>query len=214
MIDQIACLRMRMESVTRIVFALMKLGMLVAVLLGALVGCDEGEPATSEALQLKDGKHFIDVSERAWEGITRVWYYRPPSAREPLRVVMVIHGSGRNGEDYLDSWVPLADENRLLVVAPEFGEERLIGFVGSLSSAGVEWRFTTGNVVSWFGRDVAEDHWYFTSIERLFDAFLQSDPHLLDRYVLFGHSAGGQFVHRMVMFKPNARFNLHPASVV
>lgn len=94
------------------------------------------------------------------------------------------------------------------MIAPEFSDEQLIGFVGSLSGWGFEYRYSTGNVVSWFSRDLPEKDWYFTSVDHLFDAFLRSDPQLLNRYILFGHSAGGQFVHRMAMFKPDARFDL------
>ncbi|MEX2530562.1 MAG: hypothetical protein WD960_07305 [Gemmatimonadota bacterium] len=177
-----------------------------------VVGCSTTETTYSGALTIAEGKNVFETDEFGWEGIDRVWYYRPSTSEDSLRLVMVLHGMGRNGEDYLDSWIPYADENQLLVVAPEFSDERPIGFVGSLSDGGFEYRYSTGNVVSWFSRDLPEKDWYFTSVEHLFDAFLRSDPHVANRYVLFGHSAGGQFVHRMAMFKPDARFDLAVAA--
>jgi pimeloyl-ACP methyl ester carboxylesterase len=153
-------------------------------------------------LTLRDGKHVLDVEDRCWGGISRVWTYRPAGAISP-RVVMVIHGAGRNAEDYLDSWVDIADEHQLFVVAPEFPDYNAIRVNGEW-----EWRFNTGNVVGWFGWDVDHDDWYFESIEHLFRTIRRSDPRVQERYVLFGHSAGGQFVHRMVMFLPEARFDL------
>lgn len=173
-----------------------------------VTGCSSNDSAYSGTITVSEGKNVIETDEYDWAGINRVWYYRPSAPEDSLRLVMVLHGMGRNGEDYLDSWIPYADENKLLVVAPEFSDERLIGFVGSLSGWGFEYRYSTGNVVSCFSRDLPEKDWYFTSVERLFDAFLRSESQLLNRYLLFGHSAGGQFVHRMVLFKPNARFDL------
>ena len=172
------------------------------------VGCATNEKPYSGTITISEGKNVFEASEFGWAGINRVWYYRPSAPKDSLRLVMVLHGMGRNGEDYLDSWIPYAEENNLMVVAPEFSDEQLIGFVGSLSDGGFEYRYSTGNVVSWFSRDLSEKEWYFTSVEHLFDAFLRSDSQLMNRYVLYGHSAGGQFVHRMAMFKPDARFDL------
>jgi pimeloyl-ACP methyl ester carboxylesterase len=173
-----------------------------------VIGCSTNDSVYSGTIKVSEGKNVIETNKFEWAGINRVWYYRPSTSEDSLRLVMVLHGMGRNGEDYLDSWIPYADENQLLVVAPEFSDEQPIGFVGSLSGGGFEYRYSTGNVVTWFSRDLPEKDWYFTSVDNLFDTFLRSDSQLLNRYVLFGHSAGGQFVHRMVMFKPNARFDL------
>jgi poly(3-hydroxybutyrate) depolymerase len=176
-------------------------GHFVALLAAASVvgGCGAASPAP---LELDAGVHVLEAAGRGWEGISRVWYFKP-AGDQPLRVVMVIHGAGRNAEDYLDSWVELAEERRLLIVAPEFGEERAIRIGGEW-----EWRFNTGNVVSWFGLSVDRDEWYFESVERLFDSMRRAGGDVLDRYVLFGHSAGGQFVHRMVLFQPEVHFDL------
>lgn len=173
-----------------------------------IIGCSTNDSVYSGTIKVSEGKNVIETNEYNWTGINRVWYYRPSTSEDSLRLIMVLHGMGRNGEDYLDSWIPYADENQLFVIAPEFSDEQPIGFVGSLSGWGFEYRYSTGNVVSWFSRDLPEKDWYFTSVDHLFDAFLRSDPQLLNRYILFGHSAGGQFVHRMAMFKPDARFDL------
>jgi hypothetical protein len=43
-------------------------------------------------------------------------------------------------------------------------------------------------------------------IERLFEQAKQTFDQRADGYYLYGHSAGGQFVHRMVLLLPDARF--------
>ncbi|MDR9417404.1 hypothetical protein [Gracilimonas sp.] len=180
------------------------------IIVGILLwgSCDTDEPTHTDTIEVSGGKNMFETSGSELSGINRVWYYRPSTVGDSLRLVMVLHGMGRNGEDYLDSWIPFADENRFLVVAPEFSDEQIIGFVGSLSTGGFEYRYATGNVVSWFSWNLPEKDWYFSSVEQLFDTFRRSDSRVMDRYVLFGHSAGGQFVHRMVLFNPDARFDL------
>lgn len=173
-----------------------------------LIGCNKDQPTPAETIEVSSGKNMFETSGSESAGMNRVWYYLPPTVNDSLRLVMVLHGMGRNGEDYLDSWIRFADENQFLVVAPEFSDEQIIGFVGSLSTGGFEYRYSTGNVVSWFSRDLPEKNWYFRSVEQLFDTFRRSDSRVMGRYVLFGHSAGGQFVHRMVLFNPDARFDL------
>ena len=42
--------------------------------------------------------------------------------------------------------------------------------------------------------------WAFGIVERLFDLLLAQGITTWQRYGLFGHSAGGQFVHRMLSF--------------
>ncbi len=95
----------------------------------------------------------------------------------------------------------------MLVIAPEFGKEEFVRL-----NSRWEWKYNTGNIVSWFGRDRREAGWYFEAVEQLFDAFRTSASSVMGYYVLFGHSAGGQFIHRMILFLPDARFALSIAA--
>jgi hypothetical protein len=133
----------------------------VAVLLLTFgFGCAGDRGENPAPLELEDGKNVFEAADHSWTGISRVWYYRP-SSEKALRVLMVIHGAGRNAEDYLDSWIEIAENQRLLVLAPEFSKKRAIRIGGAW-----EWRFNTGNVVSWYGQDVAQEKWYFESVVR------------------------------------------------
>lgn len=176
---------------------------LFSALLAAGLGCAGGGEVNLAPLEFDEGKQVLAAGDRGWNGISRVWYFKPPSVQSKLRVLIVIHGAGRNAEDYLDSWIEIAEEEELFVVAPEFSDERAIRVGGEW-----EWRFNTGNVVSWFGSPVDPQDWYFESIERLFASIRASDVRVMDEYVLFGHSAGGQFVHRMVLLQPEGHFTL------
>ncbi len=48
--------------------------------------------------------------------------------------------------------------------------------------------------------------WTFTVLETIFDEVRRRTQAKEKNYLLYGHSAGGQFVHRMAMFYPAARF--------
>ena len=52
-----------------------------------------------------------------------------------------------------------------------------------------------------------ENEWSFSIIEPLFDSVKSSLSLESEKYNLFGFSAGAQFVHRFIQFKPDARFD-------
>ncbi len=125
----------------------------------------------------------------------QVWTYRPAGYRADSPVVFVMHGTLRNGETYREPWLPLADRHGCLVVVPEFSTKHYPGTR----------LYHFGNVRTAEGEPVAEAKWTFSAVEHLFDHIKKETKSTRASYYLFGHSAGGQFVHRMVLFKPNLR---------
>jgi hypothetical protein len=106
-----------------------------------------------------------------------------------------MHGVGRDGERYLEDWMPLARENKFLVVVPEFSKEQFPG----------EQAYNSGNTVDKQGRPLPREQWSFSVIEPVFDAVKARTGNRTERYRLYGHSAGAQFVQRFVYFVPTAR---------
>ena len=126
----------------------------------------------------------------------RVWTYRPAAWTPGDPVVFVMHGMGRNAEEYLDAWVGAAEQRRMLLVAPEF-DNPLSNYVTR--------DYQEGNVRAVDGALNREEEWAFTVIENIFDRLQADNAWAIPAYDIFGHSAGGQFVQRMVMLKPEAR---------
>ena len=93
-----------------------------------------------------------------------------------------MHGANRNADDYRDNWIALAEHYGLRVYAPEFTQD---AFPGAAS-------YNLGGV----GRDGPSS---YAAIEPLFTAITQRGA--ASGYVLFGHSAGAQFVHRALLFE-------------
>ena len=124
-----------------------------------------------------------------------VWMFVPTGADAQTPVVFVMHGVARDGERYLTDWIPLAQEKNFLLVVPEFSKEQFVGVEG----------YIYGNTVDKAGHALPPDQWSFSVIEPVFDAVKARTGNKSDRYRLYGHSAGAQFVQRFVYFVPAAR---------
>lgn len=124
----------------------------------------------------------------------QVWTYRPKGFGPDSPILFVMHGTLRNGETYREPWMPLADRHQCLVVVPEFPANHYPYNAYHL-----------GNVRSSDGQPIDESKWTFSAIEHLFDHIKAETGSRREQYYVFGHSAGAQFVHRMVLFKPNLR---------
>jgi poly(3-hydroxybutyrate) depolymerase len=126
----------------------------------------------------------------------RVWYFRSAATPADAPVLFVMHGVGRNAEEYLDDWIELATQKQFLVVVPEFSKAEFPG----------EEAYNSGNMFDKTGHPTPRERWSYSMIEPLFDALEPQLGHHRKDYMLFGHSAGAQFVHRFVYFMPEARY--------
>src|ERR1700731_4449597 len=115
---------------------------------------------------------------------------RPRDYHVGTPVLFVHHGVGRNGKDYRDYWLNLVDNAGILAISIEFPEA---SFPEHL------W-YHFGNLHDRDGAPNRREEWTFGIDERLFDLLRTQGVTTRQRYKLFGHSAGGQFVHRMVSF--------------
>jgi hypothetical protein len=113
---------------------------------------------------------------------------RPRHFTADTPVLFVHHGMLRNGGDYRDYWLPLVNENNLLVVVPEFSAE---------SFPGASW-YNYGNRTDADGTANPRSQWTYGIVARTFAALRAAGITRRHTYGMFGHSAGGQFVHRLI----------------
>ena len=149
--------------------------------------------ATAEPFPVgKSDFSFTDPRSNPDKPLT-VWYYKPPQATPNSRVIFVMTGVQRNAEEYRSNWIRHADRHGFILVVPEFSRRH----------------YPEDNDYTFAG--VAQknrEQWGFMSIERLFDEIRDRDGLTAEKYTIYGHSAGGQFVHRMVLFMGStARFD-------
>ena len=146
--------------------------------------------------RIPDGKGVITIPLDSYE--LKVFTYRPKSysaAKGPLFVVF--HGHSRNPSDYRDYATGLAEECGALVVAPFFDEKQFPGGA-----------YNHGNILA-HGVVQPKEKWTFTVVPKLIDKIRTMEGNAGMPYYLLGHSAGGQFVERLMAFA-----NLKPVRAV
>ncbi|MDB5370058.1 MAG: hydrolase [Roseomonas sp.] len=118
--------------------------------------------------------------------------YRPASFTPDSPVVLVQHGMKRNGDDYRDFWIPAADRHGLLIVAPAFSDA---------AYPGAE-TYNNGHALAADGTVRPPAEWGYAVPERVFGWLRQAGVTRRTQAHFFGHSAGGQFGHRMASTQP------------
>lgn len=160
-------------------------------------GCTHALASGDAPFQAGMGKYEFPLNLDDSEGMN-VWYYLPNQFPKDGKVLFVMHGVNRNADEYRDNWIELAERNNLLIVAPEFSE--------SLFPS--ENSYQLGNVFDKDGVEQSRELWSYLLIDRLFDDVVARNHFATERYSIFGHSAGGQFVHRLMLLCPNPRIEL------
>jgi poly(3-hydroxybutyrate) depolymerase len=128
----------------------------------------------------------------------RLFYYVPKEAHESTPVVFVFHGVDRNAMQYRNALESRAANQNFILVAPEFSESN---FPGSnpfqLGNVFVNGEAPTPGTLN------PEEEWTFSIFPDLFQFVVDRTPSQVSNFHLLGHSAGGQFLHRLLLFKPN-----------
>ena len=132
---------------------------------------------------------FTDAKGRPDRPI-RVFTYRPRQCDSTCPIVIVLHGVKRDAYQYLGYWTPIADLHKFIVVAPQF--------------EGRYWPKAAGYNMGDVKDQPDREKWAYSAIEHIFDEVRDGQKD----YVIFGHSAGGQFVQRMAFFRPDNRARL------
>jgi poly(3-hydroxybutyrate) depolymerase len=122
--------------------------------------------------------------------------HRPATHTPDKPVVIVQHGMNRNGGEYRDAWVPVADRHGLLIVAITFPP-------ASWPGAGP---YNNGLVLSDDGSVRPAQAWSFAIPGRVFALLRTAGLTTRKQTYLWGHSAGSQFVHRLLATQPHGIF--------
>lgn len=131
-----------------------------------------------------------------------VYYYRPRRLDEDSPVLIVLPGAGRNAWDYRDHWIDAAECFGVLVLSPHYPESRYPRFwnynlAGMIADVEID---TKARAMVGYRITSDRQQWLFDDIDRIFDQAVRATGLKTSRYDLFGHSAGGQFLHRFALF--------------
>lgn len=132
----------------------------------------------------------------------KVFYHIPSGSTVDSPVLFLFHGDNRNASDYRNALVKKAETHNYIVIAPEFSEN----FFPTGDNYNLGNVFTDGDNPSSTSLN-PEDIWTFSIIEPVFQYFKTTMNLKATSYHVIGHSAGAQFAHRLLMFKPNNSYD-------
>jgi len=160
--------------------------------LSALLACAALTIAQGAVAELPEGSS--DYTFADWDGTPlRIYTYRPANVAADQPIMIVMHGVERDADRYRDEWIAVADKTGLIIAAPEFTEKKFPKSA-NYNLGGLGKRQSENGIAS-----------AFDAIEPLFDDLRQRTGSPRQKYYIYGHSAGAQFVHRFVFAKPDAR---------
>jgi predicted esterase len=169
---------------------------------------EETEPiAPSAEMSLGTGVYRFNYQMTDKVIPMNIYYHVPNSNLSTMPILFVLHGAGRNAVEYRNAWIEEAKARNFIVITPKFLSSDFPGGDG----------YNLGNVFEDGDKPSAstlnnEQDWTFSVIEPLFDEVKFQLDNTSNTYDIFGFSAGAQFAHRFMMFKPNARVNKIVAS--
>lgn len=127
-----------------------------------------------------------------------VFYYIPTKGdSKKMKILVSMHGAERSGLIQRGVWHNIAEKYGFIVIAPQFAH----------SNGYLENDYQFGGVSESRKQFILkpEETWTYKVIEALFDYVKKSTGNESKTYDMFGHSAGGQFVHRYLLMNPEAR---------
>lgn len=182
---------------------------------------DESSLVLNE-ITLKEGSgvFLIEGGKGREEKSIKVYYHQPQSFSKDSKILMVIPGAGRNGDSYRDAWKEVSEKHKVLILAPKYEEDsypfedyHLCGLIKEVNLREVI-RFQEGSNQAHLNEDSLKfsinanrASWLFSDFDRIFDLVVKATKSSQTKYDLFGHSAGGQILHRLALLGHGAKVN-------
>ncbi len=165
---------------------------LVSALAGVAYRHQDGPTDSIATRRLVDGARgsfVFDGAAAVAEHPVRTWFLAPEGDASTARILVVIPGAQRNAEDYRDDWDDLVTGHDVIVLVPELLREDY-----------TDEQYNLANLLDRDGEVTASDATTFAAVDALVARVAEDVGAHITRYDLFGHSAGAQFVHRMVEY--------------
>lgn len=130
-----------------------------------------------------------------------VHYNLPKNFSAQSPILMVLPGSGRTANKYRDRWIQASEKYGVLILSPAYSKTDYPKSANYNLARMV--RKENGQLTI---RSNPLD-WIFSDLDRVFDMVVTHTGSTQARYDVFGHSAGGQFSHRLALFYPQSKAN-------
>jgi hypothetical protein len=136
--------------------------------------------------------------------LIEVFYHIPEGDITSMPILMSFHGADRDGANYRDFWINMANANGFMVFAPEFSSDNYPGLGDNYIMSNI---FDDGDNPS---PETYNDptEWTCSVLDPLFEYVKSDFSGTQVAYSAWGHSAGAQFLHRLFMYLPNTKINV------
>lgn len=169
-------------------------------------------------IQEGSGVFLIEGGKGKEQRTIKVYYHKPENFNFNSKVLIVIPGAGRNGDSYRDAWIKASEKYGVLILSLMYPEENytfedyhLCGLVHDLNLKSAIERVEGANIVILdetkftYQVNANREEWIFEDFDRVFDLAIKATNSKQVQYDIFGHSAGGQILHRFALFQPNSK---------
>ena len=148
------------------------------------------------------GSFSFNLSQFSLDESMDVYYHVPDQVEPQTPILMVLHGGGRNADEYRDAFIDKSNSLGFIVVAPEFSQASFPGGDAyNLGNLFVDGDNPTSGTLN------PENEWSFSIFDPLFSHVKDLTNNTSQTYDVFGNSAGGQVAHRLLLYKPNSPIN-------
>ena len=162
----------------------------------------QSQECTGPQFTTGSGHYALEGGPGRQDKCIEIYYHMPQGFSKESPIVLVVPGGGRNGGDYRDAWIDASERYNVLVLSPSFSEEHyprfwnynLGGMIFDVEISGNPRRISNYNI------STEPDEWIFGDLDRIFNNAKEQLGVNASSYDAFGHSAGGQFLHRMAIF--------------
>jgi len=124
-----------------------------------------------------------------------VFYSLPEKVNDETMVLFIIHGASRTAEGYLEDFLPHIQGKNLIAVAPKFSKESYphYAFLNRSAIDGKRLPEGTPDLDNVLGN--------------IFEVLSSKHKIRNDKYRIYGHSGGAQFVQRYLLFSNDSRID-------
>ena len=173
--------------------------LLLSVTLFNIISCNKNE---KPSLILAGADHFIFQDKNLNMGLPiTVYSYLPTKYSENSPILFVMHGNSRTAEKYRNAWIDIAEKHNTLLLVPHFSRENGFPEDDQYNMGNMFKMDSLENLLS----PNPESEWSYSLIDPIFDYVVEEMNNKSEGYLIYGHSAGSQFLHRLLFFKPEAK---------
>lgn len=171
-------------------------------------------------IQEGSGVFLLEGGYKKEDKAIKIYYHKPKKFTQNSKILIVVPGAGRNADSYRNSWIEASEKYNILILSPmyletdyDYGAYHMGNLIYNLNlESGAVYDGNSNNVFLneeqfSFEVNMNQKEWIFNDFDRLFDLVVEELDSSQIQYDIFGHSAGGQILHRFAIFQPSSKAN-------